>query len=378
MQIDMKNADRIKKLRKSAWYSRVRQYLPMPSLEYADDRGKINNAETVRIDWPDHVKKPTVGIVRDYEHFPRWTKYCRFLENNSFKFDLYNLHACDWIERAQPYDVIVGFVSSGFSHLQEMREKYDFLEKHLGKTTFPSPDHAALYENKRLEAYLAQVYDFPFVKTYVSHERSDALRLIERLTYPVVSKIVPGSGSMGVERVSSPKHGRRIVEQSFSRIGRASHLVYLRQKDYVYFQDYAANDGYDIRVIVVGNWVFGYYRKVLAGDFRASGMNLVEKRELPAEAMRIALRVNEVVKSPMLVVDMVHGLDGKYYIIEFSPVCTMEFPEQLHVDGVPGVYIFDGVAFHFEKGKYWVHELALRKFLRDSYLPKLVSRSGVP
>ena len=349
----------------------------MPQAKYADDRDKINDAEVVKIDWPDRVKRPIFGIVRDYEGFPRWTKYCRFLDNNSFDYDLYNLHAHDWIEKAGKYDIIIGFISSELPHLQEMREKYYFLEKFLGKTTYPSADHAVLYENKNLEAYLSQVQGFPFVNTYVSHEENDAIRLIEHLTYPVVSKIVPGSGSMGVELVGTLKHGRRIVEQAFSRIGRESHLVYFRQKDYVHFQDYVSNDGYDIRAIVVGNWVFGYYRKVLEGDFRASGMNLVEKRELPEEAMKIALKVNETVKSPMLVVDMVHGLDGQYYIIEFSPVCQMEFPEQLHVKGVPGVYVFDGEAFHFEKGRYWVHELALREFLLTSYLPKMLSRPTV-
>jgi hypothetical protein len=124
--------------------------------------------------------------------------------------------------------------------------------------------------------------------------------------------------------------------------------------------------------MVVGNWVFGYYRKVLRGDFRASGMNLVEKRGLPVEAMNIARKLNRIVKSPLLVVDMLHSLDGQYYVIEYSPICQMETPEQLHVDDVPGVYIFnDDECFHFEEGRYWVHELALREFLLKDYLPKV-------
>jgi glutathione synthase/RimK-type ligase-like ATP-grasp enzyme len=348
----------------------------MAEPEYVDDRDRINDAEIVRIDWPDGVEKPRFGIVRDYEEFPRWTKYCRFLDNNSFEYDLYDLHAHDWIEKAEGFDILVGFVSSELPHLQEMRERYYLLERFLGKATLPSADHALLYEDKNLEAYLSQVCGFPFINTRVSHEEDDALRLIEQMTYPVVCKMVPGSGSEGIELVRSVKHARRIVKQAFSRIGRASHLVYSRQKGYVHFQDYVSNDGYDVRAIVVGNWIFGYYRKVLKGDFRASGMNLVEKRELPEEAMRIAMQVNQVVKSPMLVVDMVHGLDGKYHIIEFSPVCQMEFPEQLHVKGVPGVYVFDGDMFHFEPGRYWVHELALREFLLSDYLPKVLAEKA--
>src|SRR5574341_1091880 len=87
----LKKSRIISKLRKSPAYSRIRQYFPMPELEYSDDRDRINDAKIIRIDWPVHIKKPVFGIVKDYDKCPRWTKYCRFLENNSFPYDLYNI-----------------------------------------------------------------------------------------------------------------------------------------------------------------------------------------------------------------------------------------------------------------------------------------------
>jgi glutathione synthase/RimK-type ligase-like ATP-grasp enzyme len=374
----IKGAKLAKRIRKTLFYSRVRQYLPMAEPKYVDDRNEINDAEIVRIDWPTNIEKPKFGIVQD-DIYPRWTKYCRFLENNSFDYDLYNIHAHDWIESAGKYDIIVGFSPCAFWLLQEMREKYHFLETHLGKTTYPSSGHANLYEDKCLESYIAKAYGVPFVTTYVSHDKADALDLVEDLTYPVVSKIVPASGSLGVELVRTREQGRRIVEQAFSRNGRKTHLNCFRQKNYVYFQDYVPNDGYDIRAITVGKWAFGYYRKVLAGDFRASGMNQLESRELPKEALKIARDVNKIIKSPVLAVDMLHGLDGKYRIIEFSPIVeVIDIPEQLSLNGVPGAYVFDGdESFCFETKRYWVHELALREFLLNDYLPKMLSRPAV-
>lgn len=366
----------ITRLRKTAWYSRVRQYFPMHRPVYVNDRDKINDAEIVKIDWPESVRKPIIGIVRDNEIFPRWTKYCRFLENNSFDYRVYDIHTHDWIENAEDLDIIIGIPSSEIWHLEEFQRKYYFLERFLGKVCYPSMDHTNLYEDKILEAYLSRIYGFPFANTYISYSEADALKIIENLTYPVVNKISPSSGSVGVELVYSLKHARRIIRQSFSTIGKNTYTNHFRQKNYIYFQDFIPNDGYDIRVIVVNNWVFGYYRRVLEGDFRASGMNLVEKRGLPETAMRIALQINKVVNSPLLVVDMAHGLDGKYYIVEFSPMCQMEFPEQLHVNGIPGVYIFSGTGtFQFEKGKYWVHELALREFLLNHYLPSVCNNN---
>ena len=99
-------------------------------------------------------------------------------------------------------------------------------------------------------------------------------------------------------------------------------------------------------------------------------MNIIEKREIPEEAIQIAWRTNQIIKSPMLVVDLVHGLDGKYKIIEFSPVCQVEKPTQLAINDIPGVYIIkDDGSIRFMEGKFWVHELALREFLLKDYLP---------
>lgn len=362
----------IARLRKTRLYGRLRQYLPMTGECFFDDREEIEGAEIVTIDWPQGLSMPKVGLVRDFGPYPRWTKIRRFLENNGFEWTIYELHAHDWIDMAGELDLVVGFVSSEWWHLQEMREKYRFLETYLQKATYPSPRHADLYEAKRLEAYICRVKGVPFARTHISYDRSDALQLVEKLNYPVVSKIVPASGSAGVELVENSQQARRVVEQSFSPTGRKTYTPVFRQKNYVYFQDFVPNDGYDTRCIVVGNWVWGYYRKVPNGDFRASGMSdIVEKRALPEKAMRTALALNQIICSPMLVVDMVLRQDGNFIIIEYSPICRMDTPEQAHLNERPGAYVFapDG-SFRFQEGRYWVQELAMREFLLQDYLPQ--------
>jgi len=362
----------VKRLRKSMTYSRLRQLLPMREPGYIDDRGQIEDAEEVRIDWPEGLAKPRVGIVRDLEEFPRWTKYRRFLETNGFLYDLYDVHAHDWIERARAFDVVIGLASNEIHRLEEIRVKYHFLETGLGKMCYPSAAEALLYEDKSLEAYIAGVCGLPIAKAYISHDEKDALAMLESARYPLVSKVNHSSGSVGVELVKTPGKARRIVGQAFSRNGRRTHVPWFRQKGYVYFQEYVPNDGYDIRVMIVGRRAFGYYRKVLSGDFRASGMDTVEKRALPEEAIRVALKAQQCLRGPQLVVDMVHSLDGRYVIIEFSIVCQVQTPQQLLVDGVPGAYVIeDSGDIRFEKGRTWVHELALRQFLRDEVLPRI-------
>ena len=124
-----------------------------------------------------------------------------FLENNDFSYEIFNLSSHNWLEKAKKFDIFVGILSNQLYHLQEMRRKYFILETYLGKRCFPAMPHILLYEDKTLEAYISDGCDIPYAKTYVSNEKQDALRLVEKLNYPVIYKIDPGSGSLGVELV---------------------------------------------------------------------------------------------------------------------------------------------------------------------------------
>lgn len=364
----------LNKIRKSILYTHLRQYFPMRELQIIDDREILDEAPVILIDWPVRMKKPLVGIVQDYGPFPRWTKYRRFLDANSIPWEIYPIHSQDWLEAANKFDIVLGIPSNEFFRLEELRNKYYVLETFLGKVCYPSMRETLVYEDKILENSIAKIYGFPFIETYVSYDKKDALRLIEEIEYPFVSKVSPSSGSVGVQLIRSKAQARRIVHQAFSNNGRITHVVYNRQKNFVYFQKFVPNDGYDIRVIMAGNRAFGYYRRTPKNDFRASGMHLEEKRSLPDESLRLVRRMYKTLKFPQLVVDMLHGLDGNYYINEFSPICQQETPKQLMVDGIPGAYVFgEDEHIHFEPGKQWVHDLVLMEFFLNHYLTRHLS-----
>ena len=182
MEKESKLSSMTRRWRKRRLYARLRQHLPMAELACIDDHEAVDAVEPAVIDWPAGLCKPRCGVVQDPGPYPRWTKYRRFLEHNGFEYGIYNLHAHDWLEKVQGYDVIIGMPSSEFWHLEETRRKYRFIQAHFGKTTYPSPEHAALYEDKELEACLAEICGMPFAKTYVSHDRNDAHCLVDTLT----------------------------------------------------------------------------------------------------------------------------------------------------------------------------------------------------
>jgi glutathione synthase/RimK-type ligase-like ATP-grasp enzyme len=349
-----------------------------------DDRDSLgNDTFTVLLDWPSDKPKPRVGLLQDCGPFPQWTKYCRFLDTNAIPFALYDIHARDWRARAGRYDVIIGLDSCELSGLNEIRRKFYVLEHHMHRRCYPRYDDILLYEDKILESYLADTYGLPFARTYIYNCEKEALAAAEEFSYPIVSKVVPGSGSVGVELVTSPSRCRAIIRKAFSPGGRQTHDPCAPQKDYVYLQEYIPNDGFDIRVIVVGNKMFGFYRKVPAGEFRASGMSLEEHRELPSQALRIAEKAYRAIKSPVLAVDMLRSPEGEYRIIEMSPqsrICTCE---ELQVQGVPGYYTAEGNSYSFQPGRVWIQELALQEFFSREYgIPqgdlRRAGETGVP
>lgn len=310
-------------------------------------------------------EKPVIGIAHygdDVFVNPindnklRYENYCIY---NHFDYEMVNLSREDWQNEISRYDIIVWAVSSNPARLDEARQKIYFIEKYCNKMCFPSFDSVFVYENKVLQYELFKREKLPAVPTFISCNRAEALSYIEKCEYPLVSKIQTGSGSRGVEMIRNYKLARRFVNQVFTS-GRSTYHTYLKQKDYVYFQKFITDSQYDLRIIIIGDRVFGYYRMKPSRDFRASGAGVVVKKELPESAMRLALKCKAKMNALQIAVDMItDSKNDNFMIIEASFFFGVETAEQLHVNGVPGFYEYKNDCFTFKEGRFWVQELAM-------------------
>lgn len=246
-----------------------------------------------RLDWPEGVPKPSVGLVQDRDDPPYWTKYRRYLEVNHIPYRLYDIHRSDWRRGAADLDVVLWRPMSVPSELEECRRKVGLLENVLGVTCYPSLTEALVYEDKLLQYELLDELGFPVVPTFVSYSQSEALAFARSCTYPAVWKIACGASSLGVELVRDRRAAERRIRRAFSLAGRRTIWPYEAQKDYVYLQRFQPNAGYDLRVIVIGDTTLGYHRAVPPGDFRASGMGTTYHRAIPQGAMLLARRVRD-------------------------------------------------------------------------------------
>lgn len=332
-----------------------------------DDSSTMEDAPPVLMKWPVGVRKPVVGLVQDVDVYPYWTKFRRFLEANDIDFDLYDIHRSTWLKEAERFDAIVWRPLSFPYELEECRRKTYVLERHLGKVCYPSFDEALLYEDKILQNYLLRLHGLPAIDTFVSNSEEEARDHMARRTYPAVWKVSTGSGSLGVELLPRASVGARWVRNVFSFAGRRTYWPYVAQKNYVCVQPLEPNLGFDVRVIVIGDKVFGYYRDVPKGEFRASGMGTVRRESLVPCAVAVARRAAAALDVPCIAVDCLVNPDGnRALIIELSSFVQMETPRQLLVNGEPGMIVGDEM--EFVPGRVWLQELALERFFTTKWI----------
>lgn len=321
--------------------------------------------------WDENI---LVGLVKDeLFDFDGYTsvgsynpKYERFLNNNNIKYEYIDIHRHDWLEQASRFNVIIWHTSSSPVEQNEAMQKIYFLEK-LGIKCLPSFDEVFKYENKVVMHYFYSTNNLPEIPTFVSYSTDDAYDFAVNTKYPIISKITTGSASFGVTILRSKRKVIKMINRVFDYNGMKTYWRYAKQKDYVYFQKFINDAEYDLRIIVVGDSLFGYYRYPDKGDFRASGAGNYEKKAIPVAALDLAWETKIKYEAHCLATDFLYSpKENKYYIIESSIFIGVETAMQLIIDGIPGRYkrSSDG-KYTFKEGKYWIQELALKSFFES-------------
>ncbi|WP_299576280.1 hypothetical protein [uncultured Sunxiuqinia sp.] len=342
--------------------------IPLEKLEdtlYKADKVVLKNNENPNI---------CVGIVKDgyeYEGYVSnrayYPKYEKFLKNNNISYEYYDIYRHDWLEKAKKFDVIVWHTNSDPATQDIATNKIYVLDKLMNKKCLPSFDEIWTYEDKVNAHYLYQHFNLPEIPTFVSHSKEDALEYAEKAKYPIISKLNTGSASFGVNKIANKRQAIKLINQAFSSKGAKTYFQFQRQKDYILFQEFISDATYDLRIMVTGDKLFGYYRYPKKGDFKASGAGNVVKKAIEPKALDLAFKVKELFKANFLATDLLFSEKlNQYFIIESSIFIGIDTAEQLKINEVPGFYqrIKKG-EYEFVEGKYWVQEFALKETIKN-------------
>jgi ribosomal protein S6--L-glutamate ligase len=146
-------------------------------------------------------------------------------------------------------------------------------------------------------------------RTWVGQAAEEALAAWQQLGGDVVVKPLFGGEGRGIMRVSDPD----LALRAFNTLERTGAVIYL--------QEFIHHTGYDLRLFVLGDRIFGMKRRN-DQDWRTNVSRgaTTEPFTVTPELHELARRANDAVGTRIAGVDLVPGRDGRLYAIEVNAV----------------------------------------------------------
>lgn len=287
--------------------------------------------------------------------FP-WEEYCK---ENQIGYEIIDIMKCDAVNELKRFDVLLWHFGQ-YRHA-EMLEARSILytAKRMGLKVFPDFNDAWHFDDKVAEMYILQAIGAPIPDSRVYYDKETLKKDVESglIDIPIVGKLRTGSGSHNVKLLKS-KHALMSYAskmfsggynpapsllykttsnirsshnkaQFISKLKRAPEFLrtlagarhFPHEKDYVYLQQFIPNDGYDMKVAVVGDKCAFLVRPVRSHDFRASGGGEVffEKKYFNKQIIESAFNVSDALGVQCMGYDYVVNKEtGEGVIVEMS------------------------------------------------------------
>ncbi len=244
------------------------------------------------------------------QHSTSWVNpWEEYLKDNSIPYDKKDLFAVDAIETLKNYNILLWhFGQYSWADMLETRSIL-YSARMMGLKVFPDFNDAWHFDDKVAEMYALQAVGAPIPKSQVYYTMPDLKKALDegKIDFPIVAKLRTGSGSHNVKLIHSHaqllRYARRMFGRGFdpapsllyktssnirsshdkatfmAKLKRAPEFLRTRrnakqfpnEKGYVYLQEFIPSDGYDMKIVVVGDKLSGLYRPIRSHDFRASG-----------------------------------------------------------------------------------------------------------
>lgn len=281
----------------------------------------------------------------------RWITYCK---SNKIPYKLVNCYENNILEQLNDCDALMWHFHHAGSKSMLMAKQLLYSVKASGKLVFPDFDTVWHFDDKVGQKYLLKAIDAPLVPSHVFYTKNEAIEWTKKTSFPKVFKLRGGAGSVNVKIVKTRSHAVRLIKQAFGsgfkhdslipvaevfdkyRQGKASFIsvlkmllrpmkptafakVHGREKGYVYFQDFIANNDSDVRVIVIDEKAFAIKRMVRKNDFRASGSGEIyyEKALFDLETIKLSFDIASKLHTQCVALDFVYQ-NAKPLVVEIS------------------------------------------------------------
>lgn len=285
-----------------------------------------------------------------------WVDYC---EANNLNYEVVNPYKNAVITELMEFDIILWHYSNySFKDMLIAKNILFTLEKQ-GKKVFPSFDDAWHFDDKLAETYLLESIKAPIPKSYYCYALKDLENDIKNnlFSFPIIAKLRNGSGSHNVKMLKSKEellsYGKKMFSSGMNSapslmykassnirssknlktfINRAKRIPeFLKslsnakkfniERNYVYLQEFIFNDGFDLKIVVIGDKLSFIGRDIREGEFRASGGGSVfyEKEKITKNVIDSAFKTSDQLNFQCMGYDyVIDNKTGLGKIIEIS------------------------------------------------------------
>jgi len=265
---------------------------------------------------------------RKNSYSDKWIKYC---QANNIPYKIVSCYDNDIINQLSDCEGLMWHWDlNDYKAALFAKQLTISLEKKNLKV-FPSVNTSWHYDDKVGQKYLLEAIEAPIVPTHVFYSKEEALEWVESVKFPLVFKLRGGASSINVRLVKNFRQAKKLIRIAFDKgfasknrfekiksriVNLASSINFenfialiksilrifipteiekfsLRQKGYVYFQDFIPNNSYDTRIEVIGNHCTAVRRYNRKNDFRASGSGdwSFERKLFDHEMIKLAFEI---------------------------------------------------------------------------------------
>ncbi len=287
----------------------------------------------------------------DLFHF-RWIEYC---DTNNIPYKLVNCYDNDIIHQLKDCSALMWHYHQASPTDIVMAKSLLFSLEQSGTKVFPDFNTAWHFDDKVAQKYLLEALETDLVPTWVFYDKTTANQWSDKVSFPKVFKLKGGAGSQNVQLANTKQEARALANQAFGsgfaaydgwgsikerfrkwRLGKTNFFDVVKgvvrlvnppryakvmgnEMDYLYFQEFIANNDSDIRIVVVDGKAFGIKRMNRENDFRASGSGFIlyDKASIDERFVKAAFEVNRKLNAQCIAYDFVLDND-KPLLIEIS------------------------------------------------------------
>jgi len=326
----------------------------------------------------------------------RWIEY---LKNTDIKAVILDFRQADIINQVKGCDGVMWHWIHMPDEKQAAPKILDAIEEGLGTSVFPNRETRWHYDEKVSQHYFLESIDAPKIRSWVFWDKEEALEFTKTAKFPLVFKLSVGAGSSNVLKLDQYKEAEKLIDRLFDtglepytfnefekkdtvwypdlyqRIKDSinylikrrypappfnikKHWYYLKQKNYVYFQEYIPDNDFDIRITTIGRRAFGFIRYNRKDDFRASGSGDIHYHldKIPLEAVKLALDISIQNNFQSMAYDFLMDTNNQPVINEIS-YCY----QNLAVYNCPGHWDVDMV---WHEGHVWPENAIIEDFIQ--------------